>query len=90
MKTSTFVMLSIGCLVILIVSPQQAEAQVGIGPNNPGCFCTFQYDPVCGSNGQTYSNNCQLECDRNRYPNLQLVRRGMCMRRRPNNSWGRN
>ena len=28
----------------------------------PGCFCAMNYDPVCGTNGQTYSNACMAGC----------------------------
>lgn len=27
------------------------------------CVCTGQYEPVCGTNNQTYSNRCEAECD---------------------------
>lgn len=26
------------------------------------CFCTEQYDPVCGCNNKTYSNECMAKC----------------------------
>ncbi len=27
------------------------------------CFCTQQYDPVCGCNKETYGNACTAECN---------------------------
>ncbi|PCH93676.1 MAG: hypothetical protein COB85_06560 [Bacteroidetes bacterium] len=31
------------------------------------CGCTFQYNPVCGCNGETYGNPCMAKCDRITY-----------------------
>ena len=46
-----------------------------------GCptICIEQYDPVCGSDGVTYSNGCNLQvtkCSEN--PDLQVISKGEC------------
>lgn len=28
------------------------------------CVCTFMFLPLCASNGVTYANKCEFECDK--------------------------
>ncbi|GAB4320086.1 MAG: hypothetical protein Kow00127_12370 [Bacteroidales bacterium] len=36
---------------------------LGTGCRTDHCVCVEYYQPVCGSNGRTYANPCEADCD---------------------------
>lgn len=42
------------------------------------CICTKIYKPVCGSDGKTYGNACELGCAQRKNPCLRKIKDGKC------------
>jgi hypothetical protein len=62
-------------LLIIIASCESTPVIGGCGdaPPKEDCFCTAQFDPVCGCDGKVYGNPCEAACS-----NIYILYKGEC------------
>ncbi|XP_066948313.1 four-domain proteases inhibitor-like isoform X2 [Macrobrachium rosenbergii] len=66
--------------ILALLDPSKGVPQYLAGGLKPRCprICPANYAPVCGSNGQTYSNNCALNVAACEDPSITKVSDGEC------------
>ena len=66
-------------LQLILHFGKQYISTIALHLSGCGRVCFGLHDPVCGSDGKTYSNKCYLEAERDcNNPSLTLVHEGVC------------
>lgn len=69
-------------ILAIISSTIEASAipdrEIGRPRGRTPCACPRMYDPICGSNGITYGNECTFLCAQGKLSNLKMVKRDAC------------
>lgn len=68
------VIIGVACILMYPINSASIESTL----EEDTCVCTREYAPVCASDGVTYSNSCNFECERGLNEELTIKFDGEC------------
>ena len=74
MSLKSFIVI-IGIALVVLQTVQSAAVQ---SIDDHECICTREYQPICASNGVTYSNKCYYKCEKDHNKELSIKFEGEC------------
>lgn len=83
MNRVSYVSLVLMISFVIVISSTIEASAIPEPDNSPSrgrssCACPRMYDPICGSNGITYGNECTFLCAARKRTDLRIVRRDAC------------
>ncbi|EDV33217.1 uncharacterized protein Dana_GF20025 [Drosophila ananassae] len=65
--------------LLALLALTEANKTVNALNADASCACTRLYNPVCGTDGRTYSNSCDLACAAKRQrKTIRVAKTGRC------------
>ncbi|XP_031623846.1 serine protease inhibitor dipetalogastin-like [Contarinia nasturtii] len=65
-------------IIVIVIAALVMQSKSSMPDNSDNCLCTREYNPICASDGITYSNKCLFECEKKQKRNLEIREHGTC------------
>lgn len=70
-----FALIAVCLFALLALTAAQVEEAIQAASV---CACPRNYQPLCGSDGHTYSNQCDLNCAKSKGRAITVTKKGRC------------
>lgn len=78
MNRISYVTVALMMAIVAIIASTIEASAIPEPYSRSSCACPRMYDPICGSNGITYGNECTFLCAARKKTDLTITKRDAC------------